>query len=114
MNNSSFNQTVPSQRGFNAGNFLPARLDARQTAYILGFQEHDISVLIAAKMLKPLGKPVPNATKYFATCEIQNLACDAKWLRDATQVLYDYWKGKNERKTSAVEKNQSAEVALAA
>jgi hypothetical protein len=114
MFKSNINQTVPSQRGFNAGNFLPARLDARQAAKLLGFQEHDTPVLIGAKMMKPLGKPVANATKYFATCEIEALCADAKWLRDATQVIYDYWKGKNERRTGGAVNKQadSSEIAL--
>ena len=90
---------MPRQFGFNSGNFLPARLDAKQTADVLGFQEHDVPVLVAAKMLKPLGKPVPNAIKYFAACEIEIFAVDARWLRDATQVIYDHWKEKNDRKT---------------
>jgi hypothetical protein len=67
MLSNTFQSNVPRQFGFSTGNFLPpilpARLDAKLTALVLGFQEHDIPVLIAAKMLKPLGKPVPNATK---------------------------------------------------
>ena len=80
----------------------PARLDARQTAKLLGFQEHDIPVLIAGRLLKPLGKPVPNATKYFAACEMGALASDPKWLNAATQLVYDYWKKKNRAKNSNI------------
>lgn len=76
----------------------PARLDAKQTAQVLGFQEHDIPVLMRAKLLKPLGKPVQNSTKYFATCQIKELAQNPEWLNKATQVIYDYWKDKNLRK----------------
>ena len=35
---------------------LPGRVDGRQAASILGFQPHDIPVLMAAKLLQPLGK----------------------------------------------------------
>ena len=110
------NQTVPRQFGLSSGTFLPARLDASLTAQVLGFQEHDIPVLVAAKMLKPLGKPVPNATKYFAACEIEAYAVDAKWLRDATQVIYDHWKEKNDKKTVNVSRipPATAEVSLVA
>ena len=44
---------------------LPARLSTGKTAVLLGFQEHDIAPLIAAKLLAPLGKPAPNAPKVF-------------------------------------------------
>ena len=44
---------------------LPARLSTGETAVLLGFQEHDIAPLIAAKLLAPLGKPAPNAPEIF-------------------------------------------------
>ena len=47
---------------------LPARLNAEQTAALLGLSSHDIPVLVSAKLLRPLGKPVPNAAKWFAGC----------------------------------------------
>jgi hypothetical protein len=74
---------------------IPARIDSRTTAAILGFQEHDIPVLVSAGLLSPLGKPVQNATKYFAAFEIESLAQDYKWLWKATQAAYDHWKNKN-------------------
>jgi hypothetical protein len=79
---------------------LPARLTAAQVAQVLGFQEHEVPILVATKHLAPLGKPVPNAIKYFARCEIQELAQDANWLKKATQSVYNYWRDKNERKSS--------------
>jgi hypothetical protein len=114
MLTNAYQSNVPRQFGFSSGNFLPARLDAKLTAQVLGFQEHDIPVLVAAKMLKPLGKPVPNATKYFANCEIEVYAVDAKWLRDATQILYDYWKRKNDRKAAKSPRTQTttAEISI--
>jgi hypothetical protein len=39
----------------------PARLDARETAWYLGFAAHDIPVLVSAGLLKPLGHPPANA-----------------------------------------------------
>jgi hypothetical protein len=80
----------------------PARLDSKQTAKLLGFQEHDIPVLVAGRLLKPLGKPVPNATKYFAACDMDALAKNPQWLNAATQLVYDYWKKKNRAKTPRV------------
>ena len=74
---------------------IPARLDAAQVARLLGFAEHDIPVLVSAKILKPLGKPIQSSTKHFATCIIEDLAQNPKWLGEATQIIYDYWKSKN-------------------
>jgi hypothetical protein len=78
----------------------PARMTASDAGEILGFGANEIPILVAKKMLKPLGKPVPNATKYFAAVQIKILAQNEDWLHKATQVLYDYWKDKNQRKTS--------------
>ena len=77
---------------------LPARLSTGEASVILGFQEHDIAPLIAAKLLAPLGKPAPNAPKYFATVDILAAAEDREWLSQATRALARYWQGKNERK----------------
>jgi len=74
---------------------LPARLDSKQTADILGFQEHDIAPLIREEMLEPLGKPMPNARKYFARVQIMEIANDPVWLSKATKVIYKHWQEKN-------------------
>jgi hypothetical protein len=76
---------------------LPARLDAAQTAQFLGFQPHDIPVLVAQGLLEPLGKPVPNAQKFFATCKIEELARDLRWLHKSTQTISKHWQQKNAR-----------------
>ena len=76
---------------------LPARLSTGETAAILGFQEHDIAPLIAAKLLIPLGKPAPNAPKYFAAVDILSSAENRVWLSQATQALAKYWQRKNEK-----------------
>jgi|SRR5581483_9265833 len=88
-------QTYADENGENS---LPARLTSQRAAKVLGFQEHDVPVLVAAKLLAPLGKPRQNATKYFASCEILRLAVNRQWLAKATQVVYDCWKEKNARR----------------
>jgi hypothetical protein len=74
---------------------LPARLNVIETALLLGFKEHDIAPLMAAKLLIPLGKPPPNAPKYFASVEIVDRAEDREWLSQATLILAKHWKRKN-------------------
>ncbi len=77
---------------------LPARLSTGEAAVLLGFQEHDIAPLIAAKLLAPLGRPVPNAPKYFATVDVLTIAQDREWLSQATRALARHWRIKNSRK----------------
>src|SRR5213592_1872145 len=76
---------------------LPGRLNTSEAALLLGFQEHDI----AARLLIPLGKPAPNAPKYFAAVEVTTCAGDLEWLSNATKLIAKYWRRKNERKQFA-------------
>ena len=84
----------------------PARLTVEQVAFILNCQMHDVPVLVAARLLKPLGTPPPNAVKYFASTEIAELARDRAWLSRVTQALNLHWRNQNLRK-----KNRAAHVA---
>jgi len=76
----------------------PARVDSAWAAKYLGMNTHDIPTLVRARLLKPLGSPVPSAPKYFATCEIIRLANDVQWLDKATRAITQYWRNKNGRR----------------
>ena len=76
---------------------LPARLEAKEIAVLLGFSESDIPILIAGGLLKPLGKPAPNAPKFFARVEIERCAENVDWLNQATRSVAQYWKRKRDR-----------------
>lgn len=75
----------------------PARLNMEQVAWKLGFEAHDIPVLVKAGLLKPLGNPAPNAPKYFAAFDILEKAKDSTWLNKATRAMANHWKTKNAR-----------------
>lgn len=77
---------------------LPARLNVTETAWLLGFAEHDLPILITAGLLKPLGRPASNGSKYFATAELMNLRTDVRWLAKASDATVNYWKRKNTRR----------------
>ena|SRR5882724_738606 len=79
---------------------LPGRLNTSEAALLLGFHEHDIAFLIAAKLLLPLGRPAPNAPKYFAAVDIAERASDSEWLSSATKQLAKHWLRKNQRKSA--------------
>lgn len=74
---------------------LPARLTAEQAAWVLNCQPHDVPVLVAARLLKPLGNPQPNSVKFFATLELLELAKDRTWLAKVTNAMNQYWQRKN-------------------
>jgi hypothetical protein len=80
---------------------LPARLSTGEIAVLLGFQEHDIAPLIAAKLLAPLGKPAPHAPLYFATVDVLAAAQNREWLSQATRALARHLRIKNSPKKSA-------------
>jgi len=77
---------------------LPGRLNTSESALLLGVQEHDIPVLVAARLIHPLGKPAPKAPKYFAAVEVAARAEDREWLAEATKALAKHWLHKNRRR----------------
>ena len=83
------------KRDFLSLKTLPARLGITETAWFLGFTEHDISPLISAGLLKPLGHPAASGSKYFSTSELKVLLKDARWLAKASDAVVNYWRAKN-------------------
>jgi hypothetical protein len=89
----------------------PARVNAEQAGWILGFLPHEIPILVAEGLLKPLGHPARNGHKFFATAELEDLRRDRKWLVKASDAIVDYWQNKNSRKNSALHEVNRAETA---
>jgi hypothetical protein len=73
----------------------PARLGINETAWLLGFTEQDIPVLLSTGLLKPLGHPPASGSKYFATVELQNLRIDTRRLAKASDAIVNHWRKKN-------------------
>ena len=90
-----------AQTEFLSWKLPPARLNATQAAWFLGFEPHEITILIATGCLKPLGHPARNATKFFATETLEQLRRDEKWLAKASDAIWSYWRERNARKQSA-------------
>ena len=100
----------PPTKGAEREKFLdrkshPARLTMEETGWALGFSAHEIPVLIAKGLIKPLGHPAPNTMKWFAADTIEELRHDLKWLNRATDTMMDYWRGKNARKSVGAEQS---------
>jgi hypothetical protein len=86
---------TPEQREILSLRTLPARLTPAQTADLLGFQIHDIPILVAKGILRPLGKPQHNSSKWFAAMAVRRLADDEKLLSRACEVIQAHWWRKN-------------------
>jgi len=88
---------------------LPARLNSTEVAVVLGVQDHDVSVLIGAKLLAPLGKPAANAPKYFAAVEVAERAASPEWLSNVTKTLAKHWRHRNQRKSQNLQRAYNGE-----
>jgi hypothetical protein len=86
----------------------PARLTVEQAAWVLNCQPHDIPVLVAARLLRPLGHPPPNGTKYFSTAEVLEITRDRAWLVKMTNAVCQHWKIKNARKSHGLPASSSS------
>jgi|SRR6516164_7336336 hypothetical protein len=91
---------IAEQTEFLSWKIAPARLNATQTAWFLGFETHQIPILVAAGLLKPLGHPPRNGTKFFATETLEQLRRDEKWLARASDAICAHWRESNARKAN--------------
>src|ERR1019366_6661612 len=77
---------------------LPARLLAGQVAKLLNCSTDDVAILVSAGKLRALGKPRPNAVKFFSAIELITLLADRDWLDDAMKTIGQHWRRKNARR----------------
>lgn len=77
---------------------LPARLLAVQVAKLLNCTPEDVAILVSAGKLRPLGRPKPNAVKFFSAVELFGLLADREWLDEATKTIGQFWRRKNARR----------------
>ena len=82
---------------------LSARINVGSVAQIIGCTQEDVTLLMHADLLKPLGKPGQNAPKWFCSVEIVQLSADRKWLDDVTKTLSQYWRRKRARRSTSVD-----------
>lgn len=84
----------------------PLRLTVAQAAWVLNCQPHDIPVLIAAHLLKPLGNPLANGTKFFSTAAVLETAQDHAWLARMTNAIYERWRDDNRHKRKEAKRSK--------
>jgi hypothetical protein len=76
---------------------LPGRLDVPETSILLGVAEHDIPILVRARLLTPMGSPAANSPKYFSRDEIIQKSGDHEWLSKSTKAVSLYWRKKRSK-----------------
>ena len=76
----------------------PARLTAEQAAWVINCQPSDVPILVAVRLLKPLGNPPPHSVKYFAASELLEQVEDRAWLAKVTNALNQHWQKRNAAK----------------
>jgi hypothetical protein len=91
---------------------LPARLLAGQVAKLLNCSTEDVAILVSAGKLRALGRPKPNAVKFFSSIELITLLADHDWLDEVTKTISQHWRRKNARRNGLTLENQ-VEDALA-
>jgi hypothetical protein len=65
---------------------------------VLNCQAHEVPVLVAVRLLKPLGNPPSDSVKYFAKLELLEQVKDHAWLARMTNALNKRWQHKNRQK----------------
>jgi hypothetical protein len=86
---------------------LPARLLAAQVAKLMNCTPEDVAILVSAGKLRPLGRPNPNAVKFFSAVELIALLADREWLDEATKTIGKFWKRKNARRNGETEEKRA-------
>jgi hypothetical protein len=57
-------------------------------------------ILVAARLLKPLGNPAANGIKFFSASELLQQVKERAWLAKVTNALNQHWQKRNAAKKS--------------
>jgi hypothetical protein len=66
--------------------------------WVINCQPSDVPILVAARLLKPLGNPPPHSIKNFASSELLGQVEDRTWLAKVTNALNQHWQRRNAAK----------------
>jgi hypothetical protein len=78
--------------------WLPARLTVEQVARELHCTEEGVYIITKHRLLRPLGHPPANGTKYYARTYILHLVNDEAWLARMSDCLVKFKWEKNHGK----------------
>jgi hypothetical protein len=92
---------------------IPARLLAGDVAKLLNCSTEDVAILVSAGKLRALGKPRPNAVKFFSAVELFTLLADREWLDEVTKTIGQFWRRKNARRHGLTPEEQANDAVMA-
>ena len=76
------------------GKGLAGPVAGRASGKLLNCSTEDVAILVSAGKLRALGKPRPNAVKFFSSIELIALLANPDWLDEATKIIGLHWKQK--------------------
>jgi len=82
---------------------------ADQVAKLLNCTSEDVTILVSAGKLRPLGRPKPNVVNFFSAVELFGLLGDREWLDEATKTISQFWQRKNARRNETPLEKQPAD-----
>jgi hypothetical protein len=104
MNNAS-NGKIEQQAKLNTSRDV---LAAEEAAWRLGFSPHEIPILVAKNLLKPLGHSPHNDPKHFLAADVESLRRDEEWHSKAAGAVMEHWQYKNHRKQDLTDAREPA------
>lgn len=90
---------------------IPRRLTAKEVGWFLGFEPHEVPMIGAAGLLKPLGNPKKSGRKYYLTALCETLGQNEKWMARASNAVIAFWQKKDAGRKSA-RKNGNGKAAV--
>ncbi len=84
----------------------PGKVTVEEAGWHLGFSVREISILMGAQLLLPLGNPSENAVKFFLSHELDQLNQNRTWFDKACQTISTYWKNRNLKMPTLNAKNR--------
>jgi hypothetical protein len=78
------------------------RMVSEDVASVIPCRPDQVATLIACGLLRPLGRPVHNATRWFSICAVQAALADEAWLSEVTCVLCERDYKRNQAKSTRV------------
>jgi hypothetical protein len=79
---------------------LPVSVTVEQATAYLGISPHEIPILLAKGLLKPLGQLAPNGQKFFLMATLDELRHDEKWFGRARDAIAEFWQNKSAHRAS--------------
>lgn len=91
---------------------LPASISTEKAAHFLSCSPREVGMLSRKGLIKYLGNPQNNATRYVHTASLFESMADFEWMSRVRQAIYDYNLDRNDRarKRQQFQKGRASQV----